>query len=107
VSGLLPDGLLDFVWDRLPIDSYDLTKSCLAEDWFVEDALAAGSPFVWRGRDPETSHRLLYWHAHKCNIERGYVEHSPEWLLLQQMTVLLPVLFAKAAAIGRKQGIGA
>jgi hypothetical protein len=107
MNAALPDGLLAFVWDRLPIDSYDLTKSCLAEDWFVEDALAAGSPFVWRGRDPETSHRLLYRHARKLNIERGYVEQSPERLMLHQMVILLPAAFGRAVEIYEEQRLAA
>ncbi len=89
------NGVVLFVWDRLPLDksaSIDGRQPCLEEDWFVEDALAADSPFVWRGRSPEESHRLLYRYARLDNFERGFTFPHPERLLLHQMVELIPLL---------------
>jgi hypothetical protein len=99
------NGIIPFIWDRLPLDKAHKPvngKPCLAEDWFAEDAIAAGSAFAWRGRPPEESHRLLYRHANDENMkrleEKGEYSRHPEWLLLHQMIELFPVMLVMAAS---------
>jgi hypothetical protein len=99
------NGVIPFVWDRLPLDKAHKPasgKPCLAEDWFAEDAIAMGSPFIWRGRPPEESHRLLYRYAKDENMkrleEKGEYIRNPEWLLLHQMAELVPALLMVAQA---------
>jgi len=108
----LANGVVPFVWDRLQMaDLPQPVAPCLAEDWFVEDCLAAGSPFVWRNAGPEQSHRLLYRLARKNNCERlfkhGKWQPNAEWLLFHQMVELIPALFAVAASVSEEQGIAA
>lgn len=94
----LCNGVIPFIWDRLQLGGGREVKiPSLREDWFVEDALAAGCPFVWRGRDPETSLRLLFRYARDSQFERDTYHPFAAELLLHQMTQLMPVLVAKAA----------
>lgn len=86
-----------FIWDRLPLAKTADTKGrvpCLQEDWFVEEALSRGSQFEWRGRDAETSHRMLYRYARTQAHKRGEFGGEPHWLLLHQMVELLPAMLA-------------
>ena len=98
------NGVIPFMWDRLPLkEGARDTSPSLAEDWFVEDAIAAGSPFVWRTLDPEASHRALYRYATMDAWKRGEYGGSPERLLLHQIVILIPVLFAVAAEVFQEQ----
>lgn len=92
----LCNGVIPFIWNRLPLDSVRAVKiPCLAEDWFVEDAILNGSPFVWRDLDRVESHRRLYRYAKERAWERGEYGTSPQHLLLHQMTILFPALVVK------------
>ena len=99
-------GVIPFVWDRLPLDKhFDIQgrEPSLAEDWFVEDTIAIGSQFTWRGKPTELSHRMLYRHARAEAHLRGEFGGRPHWLLWEQMMLLIPLLFSQAAAISRAQ----
>jgi hypothetical protein len=90
-----------FMWDRLAlVDAADIggRPPCLEEDWFVEDAVGHGSPFVWRGLGAEESHRLLYRYARKAAHERWQFGGQPHLLLLHQMTTLLPAIATEAVS---------
>lgn len=96
---------IQYCWDRLPLgEQRQPAGPSLREDWFVADALAAGSRFIWRGRDLETSHRLLFRFATASSWERGRHGGAPEWLVLHQMVDLIPVMFAAAGRIALEQG---
>ena len=100
----LCNGLVPYMWDRLPLDSVHEPKDpSLREDWFVADAITAGSPFVWRGKSAEQSHRLLYRYARNRNVEgllsTGRYQRDPEILLLHQMVGLVPALIGAASLI--------
>lgn len=102
------NGLAGFMWDRLPLAECEHNRiPALAEEWFVKDALAAGSPFQWRGNSPEKSHRLLYRYAVREGVKNafriGRYAARPEWLLLHQMTDLLEALLGKARDILEEQ----
>lgn len=103
------NGVIPFIWDRLPLNEAPLPhngKPCLDEDWFAEDCVAGGSPFVWRGRSVEESHRLLYRYARMENLkrlrERGEYRFDPYKHLLSQMLGII-ALVVKAKEIGDEQ----
>lgn len=103
------NGVINFMWDRLPLQECEMNRvPSLAEDWFAEDALAGGSPFVWRKASPEHSHRLLYRYAVKQNVEnmfrRGHAHRKPEWFMLEQMLGLIGLSIV-AMHIAKEQGV--
>lgn len=100
------NGVIPFIWDRLPLGTAPNPlngRPCLEEDYFVADLIDAGSPLQWRGRDAETSHRLLYRYARHEAHKRGEYGTQPHWLLWHQMVILFPTLFAVADQIHKQQ----
>lgn len=96
------NGVIPFTWDRLPLNETPQPVNgmpCLQEDWFIEDAIKAGSQFSWRGRSCEESLRLLYRFARKRNTERGYQTSQYHWLILHQVEELLPAVFMVAGKV--------
>ena len=99
-SKLGGNNLLLFVWNRLPLDKVNTPASpSLAEDWFAEDSIASGSPFIWRSLSAEESHRRLFRYAVWWNVETGLQNRYPAEVLLNQMVLLLPAVISAALMV--------